>query len=165
MWNRIKKSMTPALVTVLLCLGYNTVSALDPKDMARLSEAGLGGQVIQTIVDEKVIETCAFTVDEIIDLKKSGLSNDAIEGIIKKGSFMKGPQKVVYGNTTHSVKNISPEDMIKLKKAGISDDVLKEIAKGNVDQDDMAHRRAWDMLESMGLLIDGRRDIPVTGTK
>ncbi len=161
----MKKRKIFAVVIAGLFFGLQSAEAIDPKDLARLSAAGLSGAVIQTIIDQKVIETCAFTVDEIIDLKKSGLSDDAIEGIIKKGSFMKGPQKVVYGNTTHSVKNISPEDMIKLKKAGISDDVLKEIAKGNVDQDDIEHRRAWDMLESMGLLIDGRRDIPLTGAK
>lgn len=140
----------------LLCLGYAPVAALDPDDMARLTKAGLGGKVIQTIIDEKAIETCAFTVDEIIDLKKSGMSDDAIEGIIRKGSFTKGPQKIVYGDTTKTLRSISTEDMIKLKEAGISNDVLKEIARGNIDRDDIEHRKAWDMLDSMGLLIDAR---------
>ena len=70
---------------------------------------------------------------------------------------MKGPKTVVYGETTKTLKSISPEDMVKLKKAGISDDVLKEIARGSIDSDDKDHRRAWDMLNSMGLLVDGRR--------
>jgi len=157
----MKRRMTLAVTMAVLCLGYGPAAAIDPDDMARLTKAGLGGNVIQTIVDEKVIETCAFTVDEIVDLKKSGMSDEAIEGIIKKGSFMKGPQKVVYGKTTQSLRSISPEDMIKLKEAGISDDVLKEIARGNIDRDDIEHQRAWDMLDSMGLLVDGRRDYPV----
>ena len=157
----MKKLMSLAMAMALLCLGYGPAAALDPDDMARLTKAGLGGNVIQTIIDEKVIETCAFTVDEIIDLKKSGMSDDAIDGIIKKGSFMKGPQKVVYGETTKTLRSISPEDMIKLKEAGISDDVLKEIARGNIDRDDIEHQRAWDMLDSMGLLVDGRRDYPL----
>ncbi|MCF8143204.1 MAG: hypothetical protein K9N21_04715 [Deltaproteobacteria bacterium] len=157
----MKKLTFLGMAMALWCLGYGTAAALDPDDMARLTKAGLGGNVIQTIIDEKVIETCAFTVDEIIDLKKSGMRDEAIEGIVKKGSFMKGPQKVVYGKTTQTLKSISPEDMIKLKEAGISDDVLKEIARGNIDRDDMEHRRAWDMLDSMGLLVDGRRDYPV----
>ena len=157
----MKKAIFLGMAMALWCLGYGTAAALDPDDMARLTKAGLGGNVIQTIIDEKVIETCAFTVDEIVDLKKSGMSDEAIEGIVKKGSFMKGPQKVVYGKTTQTLKSISPEDMIKLKEAGISDDVLKEIARGNIDRDDMEHRRAWDMLDSMGLLVDGRRDYPV----
>ncbi|MFP3911506.1 MAG: hypothetical protein ACLFUT_05475 [Desulfobacteraceae bacterium] len=153
----IKKIINAFLCTALVCAGYGGALALDPEDTARLTQAGLSGQVIQTIIDEKVIETCAFTVDQIIDLKESGMSDQAIEEIIKKGSFMKGPQKVVYGDSTKTIKNISPQDMIKLKKAGISDDVLKEIARGDIDSDDVAHRRAWDMLESMGLLVDSRR--------
>jgi hypothetical protein len=157
----MKKLMSLVVAMALLCLGYGPATALDPDDMARLTKAGLGGNVIQTIIDEKVIETCAFTVDEIIDLKKSGMSDEAIEGIVKKGSFMKGPQKVVYGETTKTLRSISPEDMIKLKEAGISDDVLKEIASGSIDRDDIEHRRAWDMLDSMGLLVDGRRDYPL----
>ena len=141
---------------LFLFLISGPVLALDPKDMAELTKAGLNGKVIQTIIDEKAIVTCAFTVEEIIDLKKSGLSNDAIAGIVKKGSFMKGPKTVVYGETTKTLKSISPEDMVKLKKAGISDDVLKEIARGSIDRDDEEHRRAWDMLNSMGLLVDSR---------
>jgi hypothetical protein len=157
----MKKRMSLGVAIALLCMGYGPAAALDPNDMARLTKAGLGGNVIQTIIDEKAIETCAFTVDEIIDLKKSGMSDEAIEGIVKKGSFMKGPQKVVYGETTKTLRSISPEDMVKLKEAGISDEVLKEIARGNIDRDDIEHRRAWDMLDSMGLLVDGRRDAPV----
>jgi len=157
----MKRCICFTVGVALACMVCASVEAADPKDIARLSKAGLTGRVIQTIVDEKVLETCAFTVDEIIDMKKSGLSDDAIEGIIKKGSFMKGPQKIVYGDTTHTLKNISPEDMVKLKEAGIGDEVLKEIARGNMDRDDAEHRRAWDMLASMGLLIDGRRDMPV----
>ena len=152
----IKKIAGGFLFTALICAGYGVALALDSEDMARLTQAGLSGQVIQTIMDEKVIETCAFTVDQIIDLKKSGMSDQAIEDIIKKGSFMKGPQKVVYGESTQTLKHISPEDLTKLKKAGISDEVLKEIARGNMDSDDIEHRRAWDMLESMGLLVDAR---------
>ena len=152
----MKKITGGVLFTALICAGYGGALALDPEDMARLTRAGLSGQVIQTIMDEKVIETCAFTVDQIIDLKKSGMSDQAIEDIIKKGSFMKGPQKVVYGDSTRTLKHISPKDMVKLKEAGISDEVLKEIARGNMDQDDVEHKRAWDMLESMGLLVDAR---------
>jgi hypothetical protein len=158
----MKKRIALGMAITAFFLWHGAAAALDPDDMARLTEAGLGGKVIQTIIDEKAIETCAFTVDEIIGLKQSGMSDDAIAGIIRKGSFTKGPQKVVYGETTKTVGHISPEDMIKLKEAGIGDDVLKEIARGNVNRDDTEHRRAWDMLDSMGLLVDGRRgaDIP-----
>jgi len=147
----------PLFLVFLIISG--PVLALDPGDIVKLTKAGLNGKVIQTIIDEKAIETCAFTVEEIIDLKKSGLSNDAIEGIVKKGSFMKGPKTITYGDSTKSLRSVSPEDMIKLKNAGISDDVLKEIARGSINRDDEEHRRAWNMLNNMGLLVDGRRDL------
>ena len=158
----MKRGMAFGVAMAAFFLWHGPAEALDPDDMARLTNAGLGGEVIQALIDEKAIETCAFTVDEIIGLKQSGMSDDAIAGVIRKGSFTKGPQKVVYGETTKTVGHISPADMIQLKEAGIGDDVLKEIARGNVDRDDREHRRAWDMLDSMGLLVDGRRgaDIP-----
>jgi len=158
----MRRSIYPFIIMVLavpLFFICNPAYALDPKDMAELTKAGLSGKIIQTIIDEKVIETCAFTVQELVDLKKSGLSDDAIEGIVKKGSFMKGPKTVTYGDSTKSLRSVSPEDMIKLKNAGISDDVLKEIARGAINRDDEEHRRAWNMLNNMGLVVDGRRDL------
>ena len=146
-------------VLTLFLIISGPVFALDPDDIAKLTKAGLSGNVIQTIIDEKAIETCAFTIEEIVGLKKSGLSNDAIAGIVKKGSFMKGPKTVTYGDSTKSLRSVSPEDMIKLKNAGISDDVLKEIARGAINRDDEEHRRAWNMLNNMGLVVDGRRDL------
>lgn len=158
----MRRSICPFIIMVLavpLFFICNPVSALDPKDMAELTKAGLSGETIQTIIDEKVIETCALTVQELVDLKKSGLSDEAIRGIVKKGSFMKGPKTVTYGDSTKSLRSVSPEDMIKLKNAGISDDVLKEIARGSINRDDEEHRRAWNMLNNMGLVVDGRRDL------
>ncbi len=131
--------------------------ALDSADIIALKKAGLSDAVIQTVMDEKVIETCAFSVNEIIDMKKAGLSNEAINSIIKKGSFTKDTQPVIYGTETKSLKSPTPEDLIALKKAGISDEVLKSIVKGSYDNNDPEHRRAWRMLENMGLIIDGGR--------
>lgn len=156
----MRRSICSFIILVVILFGIcNPASALDPKDMAELTKAGLNGKVIQTIIDEKAIVTCAFTVEEIIDLKKSGLSNDAIAGIVKKGSFMNGPKTITYGGSTKSLRSVSPEDMIKLKNAGISDDVLKEIARGAINRDDEEHRRAWNMLTNMGLVVDGRRGL------
>lgn len=156
------KCILYVLFSVLsLFLISGPVLALDPKDMAELTKAGLSGETIQTIIAEKVIETCAFTVQEILDLKKAGLSDEALRGIIKKGSFMKDSRPIVYGDSTRSLRSVSPKDIIRLKNAGISDDVLKEIARGAINGDDEEHRRAWDMLESMGLIVDGRRDVSV----
>jgi len=157
----MKKRIVSSFGIGILCMGCGLALALDPADMARLAKAGISSATIQTVIEEKAVETCAFTVDEIIDLKKSGMSDEAIQGIVRHGSFMKGPQQIVYGETTKSLKTITPGDMIRLKKAGISDQTLTEIARGNMDRDDAEHQRAWDMLESMGLIVDDRSAAPV----
>ena len=132
-----------------------TVFALDTADIVKLKKAGLNDAVIQTVMDEKVVETCAFSVNEIIELKKAGLSNRTIISIIKKGSFNKDTQPVIYGTETKSIKSPTPQDLVALKKAGISDNVLNSIVLGSYDDNDPEHRRAWRMLENMGLIIDG----------
>ena len=130
--------------------------SLDSEEIVKLKKAGISGETIQTIIDQKVIETCAFTVDGILDMKKSGLSDEAIRGIIEKGSFMKDSGPVVYGEGTKSIKSLSPQDIIELKDAGVSDEVIDSIVSGSFNNDDEDHRRAWRMLDNMGLIVDGR---------
>lgn len=145
---------------LVLILGLFLMSApafsLDSEDIVKLRKAGISGETIQTIIEQKVIETCAFTVDGILDMKKSGLSDEAIRGIIEKGSFMKDSAPVVYGDGTKSIKSLSPQDIIELKKAGVSDEVIDSIVSGSFNNDDEEHRRAWRMLDNMGLIVDGR---------
>ena len=42
---------------------------ISSEDILRLSKAGIGSETIHVIIKEKVIETCAFSVQELIDLK------------------------------------------------------------------------------------------------
>lgn len=128
---------------------------LDTADIIKLRKAGLSDAVIQTIMDEKVVETCAFSVDEIIEMKKAGMSNQAIDSIVKKGSVTKDTRPVIYGAETKSIKTPTPQDLVALKKAGISDNVLNSIVLGSYDDNNPEHRRAWRMLENMGLIVDG----------
>ena len=156
----MRKGISCILVTILgLCLMSGPAFPLDSEDIATLRKAGISGETIETIIDEKAIETCAFTVDGILDMRKSGLSDEAIRGIIKKGSYMKDSGPVVYGDGTKSMKSLSPQDVIELKKAGVSDDVIKSIVSGSLNRDDEEHRRAWRMLQNMGLIVDGRGDV------
>jgi len=144
---------------LLLFLLVGTAASLNAEDMIRLKKAGIEGETIQTIIDEKAVETCAFTVDQIIDLKKAGLKGKTLRGIIRKGSFMKDTAPVVYGTETKSIRHMSPQDIIELKRAGVSDDVITSIVKGTLDRDNEDHRRAWSMLENMGLIVDRRGPI------
>ena len=74
------------ILTSVLCLFLLSGPAfsLDGEDIAALTKAGISAETIQAIIDQKVIETAAFTVQGIVDMKKSGLSDEAIRGIIKK---------------------------------------------------------------------------------
>lgn len=156
----MNKGISCILVSILgLFLLSGPAFPLDSEDIVRLRKAGISGETIQTIIDQKVIETCAFTVDGILDMKKSGLSDEAIRGIIEKGSFMKDSGPVVYGDSTKSIKSLSPQEIIELKKAGVSDDVIESIISGSLNRDDEERRRAWRMLENMGLVVDGRGGI------
>ena len=153
----MNKGILCVLVSILgLFLMSGQAFSLDSEDIVKLRNAGISGETIQTIIDQKVIETCAFTVDGILDMKKSGLSDEAIRGIIEKGSFMKDSGPVVYGEGTKSIKSLSPQDIIELKKAGVSDEVIDSIVSGSFNNDDEEHRRAWRMLDNMGLIVDGR---------
>ncbi len=128
--------------------------ALDSEDLAALTKAGISGETIQTIIEEKVIETCAFSVSDIVDMKKSGMSDEEIRGVIRKGSFMKDSKPVVYGDGTKSLNALTPQDITALKKAGISDEVIESIVSGAFNRNDQEHERAWRMLENMGWIID-----------
>ena len=153
----MNKSISCVLVLILgLFLMSGPAFSLDSEDIVKLRKAGISGETIQTIIDQKVIETCAFTVDGILDMKKSGLSDEAIRGIINKGSFMKDSDPVVYGDGTKSIKSLSPKDIVELKKAGVSDEVIDSIVSGSFNNDDEEHRRAWRMLDNMGLIVDDR---------
>jgi hypothetical protein len=151
-----KVRMFFTLLGMLTVLGFTGPAlSLDTADIITLKKAGLGDGVIQTIMDEKAVETCAFSVKEIVDMKKAGMRDESINSIIRKGSFVKDAQPVIYGTETKSIKSLTPKDLIALKNAGISDEVLDSIVKGSYDDNDPENRRAWHMLENMGLIVDG----------
>ncbi len=109
------------------------------------------------MVEEKIIETCAFTVKEIVDLKNAGLSDETIRILIKHGSFMKERAPVVYGKDIKSIKFNTVKDIIELKNAGISDEVIRAIITyASKDSNDEERGKAWDMLKNMGIIVDKR---------
>jgi hypothetical protein len=129
---------------------------LDAEGIASLNQAGIDGETIQVIIREKVIETCAFTVPEILDLKKSGMSNETIRTVVENASFMKDTKPVVYGQDTKPIKLTTVADIIELKNAGVSDEVIEALISETKDEDDEDRERAWQMLRNMGIIIDRR---------
>jgi hypothetical protein len=127
--------------------------------MNQLTAAGLDGQTLQSLIREKSIETGAFTVQELIDLKlKAGLSNKTIQLLIAEGSFIKNREPVVYGQDIKSLRVTGIQDIIALKQAGISDEVIQSIIiSGSNKQDQHDRENAWEMLKNMGFVIDTRQ--------
>ena len=142
------------LFSLIIC---NPGLCLDAQDMVRLQEGGIDGETIQVIIREKSIETCAFTAQEILDLKRAGMNNATIRKVVQSASFMKDTDPIEYGKQIRPVRFSSVEDLIKLKKAGISDEVIMAIVSGIERKEREDYDRAWQMLESMGLIIDERR--------
>ena len=131
---------------------------LSSADVVRLKKAGIADQTIRLIIQEKTIETRAFTVDDILAMKNAGLDGETLRMLIKEHSFMKDRQPVVYGKSTQPLNLVTVNDIIELKKAGVSDDVIKAIILVIRDEDNLDTERAWRMLNRMGIIVDQRRD-------
>lgn len=144
-----------AILTSLLFVAQGF--CLDSNDIAKLREAGVDAETIQVIIKEKIIETCAFTVDEIVDLKNAGLGNAAVRTVIESASFMNDVESIEYGEGINALRFTTVEDLIDLKNAGISDEVIQSIVSGIMDDDIEGHQSEWKMLEEMGIIIDRRK--------
>jgi hypothetical protein len=145
-------------------LGVSLISAstgwgISGEDIHRLNKAGLGADTIQLIIKEKVIETCAFTVQELIDLKtQARLSEKTMQTLISEGSFLKNRSPVVYGQDVKPVSMATAADIIELKRAGISDDIIQAIIVSRSDSRSESDRdKAWQMLNNMGIAVDTRK--------
>lgn len=141
------------LASLVLC---SPGLCLDARGITTLKQAGIDGETIQVIIREKVIETCAFTVEEILNLKKSGMSNETIRMVVENASFMKDTEPIIYGHDTKPIKLTTVEDIIDLKKAGVSDEVIEALISQTKDEDDEEREKAWQMLRNMGIIIDRR---------
>jgi hypothetical protein len=129
------------------------------EDIHRLNKAGLSADSIQLIIKEKVIETCAFTVQEIVDLKiHARLSEKTLQMLITEGSFLKDRSPVVYGQDVNPGRLTTVADIIELKRAGVSDDIIQAIIiSGSSSQNASDRDNAWQMLNRMGIVVDTRK--------
>jgi len=134
---------------------------LNNESIILLKKAAISDQTIELIIREKIIETCAFTLQEILDLKRAGISDKTIQMIIKEGSFMKSSEPIIYGKDIRPIKFTTAKDIVELKQAGVSDDIIQAIIiYGSKDSSDIDRKKAWDMLRDMGIILDRRRHDP-----
>ncbi len=146
-------------IGLLLIAGPQQALAIRATDIQRLTAAGIDGAALATIIEEKVIETVAFTVDELIALKKQArLSNETIRLLVKERSFLKNRQPVVYGKEVQPLRMSTVEDIVALKRAGMSDEIIQAIIQVSAESTQTQDReRAWLMLEQMGIVVDSRK--------
>jgi hypothetical protein len=143
----------------IMLLSAGTGWGISGEDIQRLNKAGLGADTIQLIIREKVIETCAFTVQELIDLKtQARLSEKTIQTLISEGSFLKNRSPVVYGQDVKPVSMASVADIIEMKRAGVSDDIIQAIlVSGSESRSASDREKAWRMLNNLGIVVDTRK--------
>lgn len=153
------------IAAMVLIPAFNSF-AISENDLKRLTAAGIDGNALAAILEEKSIETAAFTVDELIVLKQKGhLSNETIRMIVKNRSFLINRGPVVYGKEVQPIRLSSVEDIIALKKAGLSDEVIQAVVRATSESTEKSDReKAWKMLNEMGIVIDGRQRPPSTTT-
>ncbi len=144
------------IVTAIFSVPGEAV-CMDPDDVVRLKEAGVGDVVIEGLVREKSLETAAFTVEEIVKMKKAGVGDGILVKMIEAKSFVRGGKEVTYGKDMRPATRATVNDIMELKKAGLSDDVIKTIVKNQViDPNIEEQRRAMEILRNQGLLMDAR---------
>jgi hypothetical protein len=151
-----KTLITIGCIAVLLFIITHPISGLNSESVLRLKEAGVSDTTIQIMVREKVVETAAFSVQEIIDMKKAGLSEKTIQMVIEEGSFIKDTAPIIYGKDVRSIEFTTARDVIELKKAGISDEVIQAILYVVGESTDSQRKNAWKLLRDMGIWVDLR---------
>ena len=130
---------------------------LDAKDAVRLKKAGVSDQTLEVMAKEKIIETAAFTVEEILAMKAAGIGENALQAVLAEGSFLKDREPIVYGKDLRSIRFTSAADIIELKQAGVSDEVLQAIVAVSRRDSDVDRDAALQLLRDMGIWVDVRR--------
>ena len=139
-------------------LAAQQAMALTGSGIVALKKAGISDRTIEIIAEEKVIETAAFSVDEIVNMKKAGLGEETIRMLVREGSFLKDAQPIVYGNRMKSLRFASAQDVIDLKKAGLSDEVIQAVIAVSGKRYDSQREAAFDLLRNMGIVVDTREN-------
>ena len=155
----VKNSVILLMGLILAMVFTSPGECLEARVVLRLQQAGISGPTIALIAGEKVIETCAFTADEIIRLKQAGLGEKTIRALVADGSFLKNRAPMVYGQSVQPLRLAGIDDLIQLKDAGFDDTVIQAlITCFSGRSDTKAREHAWKMLEQIGIrVVPGRK--------
>ena len=143
-------------IAALLFIKIHLATRLNSETVIPLKEPGVSDATIHMMVWEIVVETAAFSVQEIIDMKKAGISEKTIRMVIKEGSFLKDTAPIIYGKDIRSIEFTTAGDVIELKRAGISDAVIQAILYVVGESTDSQRKDAYDLLKEMEIRVDLR---------
>ncbi|MCU0560752.1 MAG: hypothetical protein MUD16_11250 [Desulfobacterales bacterium] len=149
-------SIAGRLLTLLVLVGALAAPgwSLSAKDAVRLKKAGVSAATLEVIAREKVIETAAFSADEIVAMKSAGIGEEALQAILSAGSFLKEREPVVYGRELRPIRFTTAQDIIALKEAGVSDAVIEAVVAVSRRDADADRDGAYRLLRDMGLSVD-----------
>jgi hypothetical protein len=153
----VTTKMIRLFVFVTFVGGQGLIWAMPPKAMLALKQAGFSDATIALADREKTIETVAFTVEELVQLKKAGISEKTIQTLIRENSFLRDQKPIVYGRDVKPLRMSSASDIIALKEAGMSDEIIQAVVKVAGQNQDEDYQRSWEMLNNMGIIVDTRR--------
>jgi hypothetical protein len=128
--------------------------AVDAQSLARLKRAGVEDATLELMIQERTLETAAFTVEELVALKAAGVGEETVRVLIREGSFMRGREPVVYGRELRSIRLTTAEDVIRLKQAGVSDELLQAIVEASRSGEDAERDRVLRRLQEMGVWVE-----------
>ena len=145
-------------VIVVLVVAVRGGQAISTRNLAKLKNAGVSDATIAVLIQQKTLETAAFSVEDIVQLKQAGISEKTIQMLLQESSFLRQRRPIVYGRQVRSLQFTSVQDIIDLKNAGIGDEVLQAIIAVTADPNPDDTQRAWEVLNNMGLRIFWRGD-------
>lgn len=143
-------------VSLAFLLAAQTGLSLNGKSVVRLKRAGVSDQTIQLIIKEKIIETAAYTLQDIIDMKKAGLGEKTLQMLIKENSYLRDTEPIIYGKDIQTLRFTTVQDVIELKKAGLSDEVIQAMIAVSGERYYAEREEALDLLRDMNILLDLR---------
>ena len=141
---------------ILVFAAAHTGYTLSSQGVVQLKKAGVSNMTIQIIVEEKVIETAAFSVDDIVNMKHAGLREETLRMLIRECSFLRKSGPIIYGRHMKSLRFTSAQDVIELKLAGLSDEVIQAVIAVSGERYYSQREEAFDLLRGMGIVVDTR---------
>lgn len=148
-----------AVLACVLLLAIGPAAAMSPDDLQTLEAAGLEADTIALLLTHRSLETGQLTVAQLVALKRAGLGPEALRRFIEQGSFVRRREPRVYRSAGPIRRFVTVEDLVALKAAGIDDRTLEALVTGEQTggaDADGDRRRAWKLLERMGIVVDQR---------